>query len=76
MDPADLMKAMGEIDDDLIEGSERPRGRALLRVLPIAAAFVLVFAAAAALMLFLGATGIMLNIAKQQKREEETEETE
>ena len=57
MDPADLMKAMGEIDDDLIEGSERPRGRALLRVLPIAAAFVLVFAAAAALMLFLGQRG-------------------
>ncbi len=57
MDPADLMKAMGEIDDELIEGSERPRGRALMRILPIAAAFVLVFAAAAALMLFLGKRG-------------------
>lgn len=57
MDPDDIVKAVGEIDDELIEESERPRGRALLRILPIAAAFVLVFAAAAALMLFLGKNG-------------------
>lgn len=54
MEPADIIRAMEDIDDDLIEGSERQRGRAIARILPIAAAFVLVIGAGIALMLSIG----------------------
>lgn len=57
MDPADMIKAVGEIDDELIEESEIPRDRTLLRILPIAAALVLIAGVSAALILFFNKMG-------------------